>query len=92
MQHNAVVSENCEKCMQILPATPARMYPVDKSANILGNGYLRLRPEHFGILKGLATSLCQAFKLVYSSWICIMAGMYRPMRGGVGWKCHFNPA
>lgn len=28
---------------------------------------------HFGIIEGLVTSLCQAFKLVYSSWICIMA-------------------
>lgn len=27
---------------------------------------------HFGIIEGLVTSLCQAFKLVYSSWICIM--------------------
>ena len=36
LQHNAVVSENCEKCMQILPATAARMYKVDKSAKILG--------------------------------------------------------
>lgn len=28
---------------------------------------------HFGIIEGLVTSLYQAFKLVYSSWICIMA-------------------
>ena len=48
--------------MQILPATPARMYKVDKSANILGTGTLDLYPVHFGILKGLAT------KLVYGSW------------------------
>ena len=42
LQYNAVVSENCEKCMQILPTTPARMYKVDNNANILGTGYLRL--------------------------------------------------
>ena len=35
LQHNAVVSENCEKCMQILPATRSRMYKVDKSGNSL---------------------------------------------------------
>ena len=33
--------------MQILQATPARMYKVDKSANILGTGYLRLIPSAF---------------------------------------------
>ena len=37
LQHNAVISENCEKCMQILPATRSRMYKVDKSGNILGS-------------------------------------------------------
>ena len=47
LQYNAVVSENCEKCMQILPATPARMYKVDKSANLLGTGYLKLIPRAF---------------------------------------------
>jgi len=31
LQHYAVVSENCEKCVQILPAIQARMYKVDKS-------------------------------------------------------------
>ena len=30
LQHNVVVSENCERCMQILPATRSRMYKVDK--------------------------------------------------------------
>ena len=33
--------------MQILPATPAGMYKVDKSANISGTGYLRLVPSAF---------------------------------------------
>ena len=33
--------------MQILQATPARMYKVDKSANLLGTGYLRLVPRAF---------------------------------------------
>ena len=27
---------------------------------------------HFGIIEGLATSLCQSSKIVYSSWICII--------------------
>ena len=36
LQHNAVVSENCEKCIQILPA-PRCQQLVDKSGNILGN-------------------------------------------------------
>ena len=36
LQHNAVVSENCDKCRQILPATRSRIYEVDKSGNILG--------------------------------------------------------
>ena len=35
LRHNAVVSENYEKCMQILPATHSRMYKVDQSGNIL---------------------------------------------------------
>ena len=35
-------AENCEKSMQILPATPARMYKVYKSGNILGILYLSL--------------------------------------------------
>ena len=29
-------------------------------------------PVHFGIIESLVTSLCQASKLVYSSWICII--------------------
>ena len=81
--------------MQILPATPARMYKVDKSGNILGTGTLDSYPVHFGIIKGPVTSLCQASKIVQCSWICIMAesdnserlGMfnnrYGPMGGGV---------
>ena len=37
LQYNAFVSENYDKCMQILPATHSRMYyKVDKSGNILG--------------------------------------------------------
>ena len=36
LQHNTVVSENCEKSKQILPATRSKMYKVDKSGNILG--------------------------------------------------------
>ena len=35
LQHNAVVSENFEKCIQIFPATRSRMYKVDKNGNIL---------------------------------------------------------
>ena len=35
LQHNAVVSENCKKCLQILPATRSRMYKVDKNGNRL---------------------------------------------------------
>ena len=38
LQHNAVVSENCERCMQILPATSALeyiMYKVDESGNYI---------------------------------------------------------
>ena len=31
LEHNASVSEDCERCMQILPATRSRMYKVDKS-------------------------------------------------------------
>ena len=38
LQHNAV---------QILPATPATMYKVDKSVNIVGTGHLRLVPSAF---------------------------------------------
>ena len=37
LEHNASVSENCERCMQTLLATRSRyrMYEVDKSGNIL---------------------------------------------------------
>ena len=55
MEHNAVVSENCEKCMRILPANPARMYKVDKSGNILGTRYSC--PVYFGISEGVVTSM-----------------------------------
>ena len=99
LQHNAVFSENCEKCMQILPATPARMFKVDKSANILGTGYLRLVPSAFWYTR-------RPGYLVYCSWTCIMGGRIMAESdspavyligtglggGGVGWKCHFNPA
>ena len=37
LQHNAVVSENCETLMQILLVTRSRtMFKVDKSGNNLG--------------------------------------------------------
>ena len=37
LPHNALVSENYDKCMQIVPATHSRMYyKVDKGGNILG--------------------------------------------------------
>ena len=88
--------------MQILLSTPAGMYKVDKSRNILGTRYLRLIPiGHFGIIRGLVTSFCQASKLVQCSWICIMAesdnsdrlGMfnnrYSPMEGGGGVEVPF---
>ena len=32
-EHN---TENCQKCMQTLPATRSRMYKDDKNGNILG--------------------------------------------------------
>ena len=35
LQHNAVVSETFEKCMQIFPATRSRMRKVDKNENML---------------------------------------------------------
>ena len=39
LRYNAVGSENCEKCMQILPATRSRMYKVD-TVEPLHNGHL----------------------------------------------------
>ena len=73
LQHNAVVSENCENCMQILPATSA----LECTKLIKVGIFLKLNtsdsyPVHFGIIEGLFIILCQASKLVYSSWICII--------------------
>ena len=56
LQHNAFVSENCDKCIQILPATRFRMCKVDKSGNILGTRYLRLVPSAFSMLLGFGSS------------------------------------
>ena len=49
LKQRAVLSENCEKCIQILPATHSRMYKVDKS--------------DFGIIECLVTTFCRASKL-----------------------------
>lgn len=47
----------------------------DKSAseNILETWYFKLVPNalYFAIIEALVTCICQARKLVYSSWICI---------------------
>ena len=55
LQHNAVVSENCEKCIQILlelqlecsQCTTIKLYTLDSY------------PVHFGILEGLAWLPCK---------------------------------
>ena len=63
LQHNAVVCENCEKCMQTLIVTRSRMYKLDKSGKRLEPLYLRLVPSTFWYIEDLVTSLCQASKL-----------------------------
>ena len=59
LQHS-VISENCEKFIQILPATRSRMYNVNKRGNTLGLDTLDSYPVHYGVIEGLVTSLCQA--------------------------------
>ena len=56
LQHSAVVCENCERCMQILPATRPRMYKVDKSRNILELDTFRLVPSAFSMLSVFGSS------------------------------------
>ena len=59
--------------MQILPATSAlECTKLMKVGIFLKLDTLDSFPVHFGIIKGLITSLCQALKLVNSSWICII--------------------
>ena len=70
LQHNAVVSENFEKPMQILTATRALEYTKLMKVGIFET--LDSYPVHFGIIEGLVTSLCQVSKPVYSLKICII--------------------
>ena len=54
-----------EKCMQILPAASALEYTkLLKVGIFLELDTLDSHPMHFGIIEGLVTSLCQAYKLV----------------------------
>ena len=92
MKQSAVLSENCKKCMHILPATHSSIYKVDKS--------------DFGIIEGLVTSFCQASKLhllvkclieqlllnVNFKYETLGMFFFRCRTIGVGWKCPFSSA